>query len=72
MERSLSLPRPPFIRCVSSAGLGTLVLTRDSGHDDRSAPRTSLEAELAEQPVIIAGVGVGVGGHNGGQPVLYI
>jgi hypothetical protein len=34
--------------------------------------RAGLEAELAEQPVIIAGVGVGIGGRDGGQPVLYI
>lgn len=55
-----------------SAVLGTLVLTRNSGPDGRSDSGDSSEVQRAQQPVIVAGVGVNIGSQDGGPPFLRV
>ena len=56
----------------AAPGLEMFVLTRNSGPDSRSGPRRSSEVQPAKQPVIVAGVGVGIRRQDGGQPVFHV
>ena len=57
---------------VGSAVSGSLVLTQNSDPDGRSDPGDSSEVQPAEEPVIVAVVGVGIRRQDRGQPDLHV
>ena len=42
------------------------------GDPTKITPGDGFEVQLAKQPVIVAGVGVGIRRQDGGQPVLHV